>query len=334
MKKVFAILLLALMVLSIVPAFAAENTTSSNDNESVNANNTMNSGSSTSSRAIEENNKVVSVPKPKRLRPVAKLGKRLIAKKAKIKARAVERAKAVRAFKEELRNCKFKSDDACKKVKEDAKKKAYRFLFNSVDRGMALLEKAKERIDNSKLSDEEKSAALSRIDSKIKELNNVKTELAGKDEINRKELREIAGKVRKSWNDVKKAISTKLHTVFIRRFGNIVVKLEKVKTKLSDKITKLESNGVDVSQVSTELFNEKVDEAKAAYDRARALFDKAKTESEKDAAKELRAQAREKLRESHEALKAAREELKSIIKQLRESVKNSKKETEDLKAEE
>jgi len=310
MKKIFVILMLALLIVGISPVFAAGPKFVEVED--------VGSDSKIDSEKPEE---TASTPLKPYGKAIMKGEKKMVAQQvqANVKEKVQERMKEVKEFQLKLKDCKYSTSEECKEVKAQAKKKAHGFLVTSVEKTLAFLEKAKEKIINSKLSEEEKNTALTELNAKMEELTGAKDQLMSSEEIDRKELREAVGNIRNSWGKVRSAIAHKLHRAYAQKFGNTIEKIDKVDEKLADKIKKLEAKGVDVSNVATAAFDDKVAEAKAAYEQAETLLDQAKDSTEEDS-KELMKQAREKLKESHEFMKQAREELKNILQQLRDAI--------------
>ena len=309
MKKLFMVLMLVMLVIGITPALAE-------GPKVIRAGSVDTTASSGDTVAGEDT--AAALPKPYGKEVMAG-NRELMAKQVKAKEQFQERTREIKEFQQKLRDCKYSTNEECKQVKAQAKSKANSLLVNSVEKTLAFLEKAKQRIVNSKLSEGEKNTALNEINAKAEELTGAKDQLTSQAEVDRKQLREAVGNIRNSWGKVRSAIAHKLHKAYAEKFGSTVEKIDKVDVKLAEKVQNLEAKGVDVSNVVTTGFESKVAEAKAAYESAKSLLEQAKDATEEDS-KELMRQAREKLKESHEFMKQARDELQNVLQQLRSAI--------------
>ena len=310
MKKLFVALMLVMLVIGLTPALA--------EGPRVIRAGSVDTTAAPSEDTVAGEDSPVAMPKPYG-QAVMRGDRQMVAQQVQAREQVQERAQEVKEFQQKLRDCKYKIDEDCKLVKAEAKKKAKNFLTNAVDKTLAFLEKAKERITKSKLSEEEKAAAMAEIEAKAEELRNAKTEVEAKEEVDRNELKDAVGRIRNSWGKVRSAIAHKLHMSYAHKFGNTFEKIEKVQAKLGDNLAKMQQKGMDISNVVVTGFDTKVGEAKNAYEQAKGLLGQAKDASEEES-KALMKQAREKLKEAHEYMKQSREELKNILQQMRNAM--------------
>ncbi len=241
------------------------------------------------------------------------------AKKAEVKTRLQAKKTEASQLRNRLLECKGDNAENCKQLRKESKVQAKNQIASAARRAVQFLEKAKKSIQKSKLSDEEKQASLAVIDGEISNLNEAGSEIEGQTEIKDKDqLKEVVGKMKKSWKHAKEKVSLKLHKAQLQRFGNVFKKTDLLDKKLKRMISNLERKGVDTSSVDVREFTSKLGEAKAAFEEANKFFEEAKAESSENA-KGLLAQAREQMKASHRLLQESKNSLNSVLKNLRQT---------------
>jgi len=211
--------------------------------------------------------------------------------------------------KEQLKECKGSDTDECLVLRADAKKDAGEFLANIADNVLAMLERAQERVDKSKLSEEEKVSLKDQLELKMAEIASTKDSIdAFTENTTKEEVAEAAKTIREIWKDAKDLIKKSAGLTASDRLGGVIVKADHLKARLEKAISKLKDKGKDVSKAE-ELktsFDAKLAEAKALHDEAKALFNEGKVP-----------EAAQKTQDAHAALKEAHSILKDIVKELK-----------------
>ncbi|MEM2916316.1 MAG: hypothetical protein QXT19_03095 [Candidatus Woesearchaeota archaeon] len=209
---------------------------------------------------------------------------------------------------EQVRNCVGKSDEACVQARIKAKVAAGKFLTKSAEHIIALIEKAKERVEASALSDEEKANRIAALDAVLVDVDAAQQATASLGENATKEdLKEGAQMIRDVWARARKEIKNCVGLAVSSRIGGILVKMEKLSTKFDRVIEKLQAKGKDTSSAEAKKaeFQAKLDSAKALQNEAKALFES----GDHDA-------AAQKIQAAHAELKAANELLRGIVQEI------------------
>lgn len=253
----------------------------------------------------------------------AELRENYLSKKADLKEKAskarerVEEAKEkhkeakarLAEKKDQLKECKGSDTDECVTLRADAKKDAGEFLANIADNVLAMLERAQERVDKSKLSEEEKVSLKDQLELKMAEIASTKDSIdAFTENTTKEEVAEAAKTIRDIWKDAKDLIKKSAGLAASDRLGGVIVKAEKLQAKLEKAISKLKGKGADVSKAEElkSSFDAKLAEAKALHEEAKALFNEGKVP-----------EAAQKTQDAHAALKEAHSILKDIVKELK-----------------
>lgn len=230
-------------------------------------------------------------------------------RKDEAKAKHEEAKARLDEKKDQLKECKGSDTDECIVLREDAKKDAGEFLSNIADHVLAMLERAQERVDKSKLSEEEKVTLKDQLELKMAEIASTKDSVdAFTENTTKEEIAEAAKTIREIWKDAKDLIKKSAGLAASDKLGGIIVKSEKLQAKLEKAISKLSEKGTDVSKAE-ELktsFDAKLAEAKALHEEAKALFNEGKVP-----------EAAQKTQDAHAALKEAHSILKDIVKELK-----------------
>lgn len=346
MKKLFSLLVAAIFLISIAAtAFAEENATDNATVTAVSEDNEQKKMTQKASKDFEQKrSEFIQQAQAKRQQLIQKrdeartrlgedvknfkakraelrenyLSKRADLKEKASKARerkdeAKEKHKEAKARlaekKDQLKECKGSDTDECIALRADAKKDAGEFLSNIADRVLAMLERTQERVDKSKLSEEDKVILKDQLELKMAEIASTKDSIeAFTENTTKEEIAEAAKTIRDVWKDAKDLIKKGAGLAASDRLGGVIVKSEKLQAKLEKAISKLKDKGKDVSKAE-ELktsFDAKLAEAKALHDEAKALFKEGKVP-----------EAAQKTQDAHAALKEAHSILKDIVRELK-----------------
>ncbi len=208
-----------------------------------------------------------------------------------------------------LSECRGSDSADCQEARTKAKVQAGKFLTKASAHVVAVLEKAKERIQDSALSEEEKAGLIATLEADVAEMDAAEEAAAALGENATKEdLKAAADTVKQLWGKTKDDIKTAMGAVVSNRVGGIVVKMDKLAAKFDRVAAKLEAKGKDVSVLKAKQaeYQAKLDSAKALQEEARAMI-----------ASGDRSGANEKLKAAHQELKAANELLRGIVQEIR-----------------
>ncbi|MEM4264073.1 MAG: hypothetical protein QW666_04255 [Candidatus Woesearchaeota archaeon] len=230
-------------------------------------------------------------------------------RKEEAKAKHIEAKERLAEKKSQLAECKGNDSEECVALRAGARKDAGEFLSNVADRILAMLERTREQVEKSKLSDAEKVTLLDQINVKMAEVASTKDTAEMLDENSTKEeIAEVAKTLKDAWKDTKDTIKKGVGLAAADRLGGVIVKSEHLQAKLEKVISKLADKGIDVSgaqDLKTD-FDQKLAEAKNLHEEAKALFKEGKVP-----------EAAKKIQESHAALKEAHKILKDIVRELK-----------------
>ncbi len=223
-----------------------------------------------------------------------------------------------------IKDCEEADTQECIELRARAKGHMTKLLANSADQILALLERTKERVLASDLSEEEKQEIIQSLDEKIIDLAGARDivgdlEESAEDSITKEEIKEAASIIKESWKEARVEIRTHAGNLASRKIGNVIHKSGSLQKKLDKILERLQKSGVDTSGLEGLInnFKAKIAEAKALHEEANELFKQARSSTgRKD---ELMKQATSKLREAHGKLKEA----KGIIKEILQTIKQT-----------
>lgn len=238
----------------------------------------------------------------------------------------LEAREALREKKEQLQElrekarCKDESED-CRDKKLDLKKGVREHLVKTIELIERSLEKLQNLVDNSKvLSEEEKQDALQRIAELETQLQEKKAELeALADSMTNEGLRTQIRELKDLWHTVRKEQRWIVAQLTNSKQDNLVGIYIRYGDRAEAQITKLEEQGAAVAGLGELLakYRESVEELKVAQADAKAAWLDAKSSPEAlEQARELQQTFREKAKES----KASLRNLLQAIKEIRQQV--------------
>lgn len=281
MKKLIAILLLAIMIVSLAPAILAEE-----DDDS--------------DRPVME--------KLRENRPEIKNERQGIVQTLK------ELKETRMKTREDLSNAR----DAWKTARTSGNEaemlaKAKEFMSLGIQKMIAHLELVKERISNNE-NYPEQANALTKIDEKIAKLNEDLQKIEAASTM--KDLRGIAGKAKGHHKEFVGNVKRNAGHLINAKLMDSYRALDKFTNRVDAKIEEMKENGEDVSGLESSLedANSKLAEAKALYEEAKTIFNSAENSEDP---KEVYNEGKAKVKEAANKLKEAKTLLKDILSELK-----------------
>ncbi len=209
-----------------------------------------------------------------------------------------------------LTDCKGKKSEECTQLKENSRM----FLVNAADKVLLTLGKIKAKVEASEdLTDEEQSEILADIGESISEIENAKSVIENLDENSTaEEIQEAAKTIKSSWE---KTVSTSakksVGKLTNAKIHGIVVRSEKLETKLETMLERLDEQGYDITVAEGYLddFKAEVDEAGENYEAAREQYKQSGKVN----------QANVLMKTAHKDLQEAHKILKDLLKSIRET---------------
>lgn len=239
----------------------------------------------------------------------------------------------IHAVKDKVSSCKGSETDECKNVRKDVKKKTRTFVSSAIERVLGLLQKTRENLAKSKLSEEAKSVHLAEIDKQIQEVASLKDKEAQlTTESSAEDIKQINSLLANSWKESQNSIRKSAGTIAAEKLGGVLQTSEKLQQRLTTILSKLKEKKVDVvkSEEKIAQFNKLIEEAKALQSEAKQLFlskEPQKTdEVMKEATSKIKA-AHQKINEAHKILK----EILNLLKSEKEGQKALEESTEEKK---
>jgi hypothetical protein len=228
-----------------------------------------------------------------------------------------EMAQEIKQIRERLQNCKNVDDENCVQIRKEARIQAKDHLLKTSENALNFLEKAKEQIRNSKLSEDKKTEIIEKItenhSSISEEVEKVRLTGVEKSETIKASITEM----KKKWNNARNEIKFQLHNKYLNQFRNVFIRTEILKEKLEKEITKFEEKGINTAEIAKNEFYSKLDEAKKLFEEAEKNYEEAKTHAEENS-KIFLHNARENMKLSQEKIKESTESLKEILKKLKD----------------
>ncbi len=316
MKKTLSIVILALFLVSIIPAvFAVEDTQARRD--------------APIKERVAERQDIRTAQKDQKVR--AEQDNRGKGKEisAAVRARIEEHKKSFATFREQMKDCKAQKTQACEDVRKQVRSQAKLYLKDTVQDVLDNLKAVRAKVAASQADDKDKK--LAELDAAIANVEESQTTVdALPADATAEAVKDATKDVQDKWQHARKAI--KLNEAEHVNFGlhGVVVRAEKLEKKLDKTLARLKAKGVDTSSADAniaeckdhvKLARENADKAKAKFIEARktpANFETLVREGHS-----FLAEARIELKKAQDALKEALR----AIKALREGAKTLQEET-------
>jgi len=169
-----------------------------------------------------------------------------------------------------------------KKKFEEAKKSYFvkrgfdntkRYLFHWADMAENWMEKLRNRINNSKMSEEDKEELLSLLDDYIAIIEKSKQKIESAENVT--ELREAIQEMKQSWMEVRKGLRSIVGQIIVAEMRVIVQKAEQVQLRLEARIEEMSQAGVDTEDLENIIneFKSNLDVADENLDQAKEAFE-------------------------------------------------------------
>ncbi len=328
MKKMFALAVLAIFMLSILPVALAEEETGTGVEDVPAVDGTED--------VLEEpvKGKENKVPPKKQVNIKQKSKKFLEETKEKIrnnrerynklKEKQKEAKQFVEKHRERLNELKGKVNkcegDDCKEFKKNLKVGVKNHLVKTSDLIARSVEKLLDRIENSNvMTDEEKEEALVKVRALEEKLSAKKDEIeAMADEATAAEIRGKIKELKDLWNEIRKEQRWIITQLINNKMGNLADKHDEFYNSMQMRISNLKEKGATDEQLEkvrtiAEEFKVAVDKLKADQEAADAAWENSKVSKERlEDAKEKQIVVRKDLRETKELLREFVKEFKSI----------------------
>lgn len=348
MKKLFALVAIVVLMLSIIPlAFAAQGNRNSGENSNTTSDvetgevrtplATQNAGEQTqlteSVRRLEvsgdemtretkvgdDSRKVVSTNNFREIEPLkvadrATIQKRIMEAKVaydEAKTTFTQSRETIAEARKKFKACEVDDSTDCREAQKKVKENAKPFLGNSLEMILKALERLKEHVtSNENMDDDEQEALLAKIDEKIELVTGLQEEIeALGDDATPEQIRAAAKEARQAWRETQPVVREAAGKVVNAKLGNIIQQVEKLREKIAAIRGRLAEQGRDVTALDVKI---------AEFDAKLAL---ANAEYEAAVAAFETKTGNEAVTTAHMHVKAAKDHLKEVRQQIREIVK-------------
>lgn len=248
--------------------------------------------------------------------------------KERIEASKIEQKQVrekITGVKEKVNECKSSKNetDECKNLRKEVRADTMKFLASTADRVLGLIQKTKEHVQNSKISEADKTSIISEIDAQLKNVVELKDSLSELSESSSAEdVKKLTEELRGAWKETQNIIRLGTGKIAVSKLGGVVERTEKLQSRLDATLAKLKEKNVDISSEREKLgqFSTLISEAKKLSNEAGELF------ARKDSTKtdEIMKQATEKLKEANKKINDAHAILKEILKLIKEHKEGEK----------
>ncbi len=247
----------------------------------------------------------------------------------------------IRDLKQELKKCKEQETEKCRVKILSVTVESKAFLLSTVETLITLQTQAITKVEASDF--EGKVDVLARLQVDLDVLNKLKIDIEALGEKPAKEdVKRIAKELKEHWAVSKHRLTLGTGFVMSVRIAGILVKSEKLETKLNKTLEKLKEKGYDTNKADTKLveFSTHIAEAKAQLEIAKVKYSEARIQqfslkepqnSTNVSYKGLQKQAHDALRNAHEHLKLAHQTLKDIVKEIKTTKEGEKVLEEETK---
>lgn len=219
--------------------------------------------------------------------------------------------------KEKIKNCEGKQDVTCTEERRKTRQNAQKFLQSSMERALGLLEKTRERIENSKtLTEEEKTAAIADLEDRMEDIASVKETIEETtSDASAEEIKESTKMARESWQKANKEMKQRATQEASAKIGGTLVKIEKLTEKLDRTIEQLQAKGYDTTPIETMMqqFENKIQEGKDAQVIAEQKFNEGNAN-----------EATVNIQAAHKRIKEAHMMLKDVVRKIRKANQGEK----------
>ena len=214
---------------------------------------------------------------------------------------ALEEKEEFEEKKEELENCK----QNCAQAEAEVKASAQGYLGNSANAILAVLERAKARVEaNEHISAAQSAQMVSSIDAKIRAVQQAQAEVESSS-ATKDEIRDAAQEINAAWKKARVDVEASVEVGVKSEVAGVLKQSEKLEQRLESTIDRMEAAGKDTSaaaEASAE-FSSHIEAAQSEYDAALSA--------------QTHAQVKSHLREAKEELMKARAALKEAVNEVR-----------------
>src|SRR3989338_5154560 len=321
MKKTISIALSLLIIISILPFAYAENIEIESDTRVLTDSETNTELGDSVEVSTDDNERGSREENKGRKRAETKIKSNIEIKnlmKERIESRKNllhESRKDFLDLKKDLKSCRGKDNDKCDQLRIDVQLKSKEYMLGAAMRIIETLELAKEKLEETNINAEVKTGLLSRLETDIKAMNDVKIKIQGinESEPSKEQVKDVAEDLKSEWKRSQRTLLVINYVLVDLKANNILEKSEKLKERLNKIIESLESKGeltaeiklkVDELNIHLNKAKEKREEALKIFAEVPVVHDTEDQEVWKNTKEghKLHKEAREELRKAHKLL--------------------------------
>jgi len=185
----------------------------------------------------------------------------------------------IQKAKDTVERCRSDDEEACTQARLQIKSQSKNFLESTADRVIGILEQLKAKIEaNEDLTEEEASEMMDNLDEQIQKVEDAKGVVENLDnESTTEDIREAANTIKEVWKETKVTAKQSAGRVVNAKVGGIIVQIEHVQEKLDRIIERLQNEGYEIEGIEAIYadFEDELGKARENYEKARELYQSA-----------------------------------------------------------
>lgn len=321
MKKLFALFVMALFVISMVPAAFAANDNAGRGATGDAGTDTIQARQQTTVTVAGQDGQAGKMKnmreryqemREKYAQNKEQVRERLAMakeKRAEAKAKHQDAQKRIQERKEQLTACKGSETENCRQARRETKRATKEYLSGVSEHVLGLLAKTKERVQASNMPEDQKAEILAKLDERAVEIAGAAesvVELGEED--TKEEFVEAAKIIKNSWKETKQGIKKGVGKVAANKIRAVTTRMEQLQTRVQRTLQRLSGEGKDTSRAQAQLtaYEAQLEAAKTANNEAEQLYQSGDIDG-----------AVAKTKEAHRNLLKAHKALKQLVKDIK-----------------
>lgn len=220
-----------------------------------------------------------------------------------------EAKKRVREIKGELEECRGKRTTNCKAARVEARAHAQVFLKQSGKKVDNALQRAISAVEKSKLSEEKQQELINELKAKVQAAEQAQAKAEELDEDSTtEEIQAVRDEIKEAWTNARETIKQTMNEITAERMGGVIQRTQALEQKLDRFMERAREQGRDLGQIDllVDKFDEQINLASQKHQQVQGL-----------AAEGNRREGAQKLQEAQRHLREAHRKLMEIVSKLR-----------------
>lgn len=211
---------------------------------------------------------------------------------------------------ERLKACKEENPEECRELVKDIRRGVKEQLHKHSDLVGASLDRLKDHIENSDMTDEEKEELLEKIADKESAVEDAKEALdaLGEDATN-EEIKEAKEKLKEAWLEIKPVYHWVANMLLNHKLENVLMKMENSIERLE---TKAQEAGLELDEKIEDL-KDVLESANDAIESSKEIYLEAESPGDVKKANEYQKEARQHLKDAQNIMRAIMKDIKDAM---------------------